>query len=67
MVGKEYVPVQLSRAIKTGVEPEPEADPIEQVMSASVQIHPAINLLTESSPMPTVPPLPPNLYVLAPF
>jgi hypothetical protein len=43
-VGKEYMPVQLSRVIKTHAEPEPEADPIEQVMSASVQIHPARNL-----------------------
>jgi hypothetical protein len=59
-VGKEYAPVQLSRAINTRVEPEPEADPIETVMSASVQIHPARNLLTESSPRPTVPPLPPD-------
>jgi hypothetical protein len=43
-VGKEYMPIQLSRVIKTHAEPEPEADPIEQVMSASVQIHPARNL-----------------------
>jgi hypothetical protein len=59
-VGKEYVPVQLSRAINTRVELEPGADPIEHVMSASVQIHLARNLLTESSPRPTIPPLPPN-------
>jgi hypothetical protein len=56
-VGKEYVPVQLSRAINTRVEPEPEANRIEQVMSAFVQIHPTRNLLTESSPRPTVSPL----------
>jgi hypothetical protein len=55
-VGKKYMLVQRSRAIKTRVEPEPEADPIEQVMSASVQIYPARNLLTKSSPSPTVPP-----------
>jgi hypothetical protein len=59
-VGKEYVPVQLSRAINTRVELEPGADPIEQVMSASVQIHLARNLLTESSSRTTIPPLPPN-------
>jgi hypothetical protein len=59
-VGKEYMPVQLSRAIKARVEPEPEADPMEQVMSASVQIHPARNHLTEPSLRPTVPPLPPD-------
>jgi hypothetical protein len=58
--GKDYMLVQLSRAINTCVEPEPEADPIEQVMSACVQILPARNLLTESSPRPTVLPLPSN-------
>jgi hypothetical protein len=57
-VGKEYVPVQLSRAINNRVEPKPEADPIEKVMFASVQIHPARNILSESSPRPMVPPLP---------
>jgi hypothetical protein len=35
-VGKEYVPVQLSQAINTHVEPELEADPKEQVMSATL-------------------------------
>jgi hypothetical protein len=60
-VRKEYLPVQLSRAINTRVEHEPEADPIGQVMYPSVQIHPARNLLTESSPRPMVPPLPPDL------
>jgi hypothetical protein len=29
------MPVQLSQAIKTRVEPEPEADPIEQVIVMS--------------------------------
>jgi hypothetical protein len=57
-VGKEYVPIQLSRAINTRV--EPEADPIEQVMSASVQIQPARNLVTESFHRSTVSPLPPD-------
>jgi hypothetical protein len=59
-VGKEYIPVQLSRAIKTHVELEPEAGPIEKVMSASVQIQPTRNLVTESSPRPMTPPLPPD-------
>jgi hypothetical protein len=59
-VGKEYVPVQLSRAINIRVEPESEADPIDQFMSSSVQIQLARNLLTESSPRPMVPPLPPD-------
>jgi hypothetical protein len=35
-VGKEYVPVQLSQAINTHVEPELEDDPKEQVMSATL-------------------------------
>jgi hypothetical protein len=49
-VGKEYVPVQLSRAINTLVEPEPEADPMEQVMSAFVQIHATRDLSVENFP-----------------
>jgi hypothetical protein len=42
--GEVYMPVQLSRAIKTRV--EPEANRIEQFMSASIQIHLARNLVT---------------------
>jgi hypothetical protein len=36
-VGKENMPVQLSRAINICVELEPEPDPIEQVMSATLE------------------------------
>jgi hypothetical protein len=36
-VRKEYVPIQLSRAMNTHVELKPEADPIEQVISATLE------------------------------
>jgi hypothetical protein len=59
------VPIQLSRAINTRVEPEPKAtlnrlDAEQGKEPFSVQIHPARNLLTESSPRPMVPLLLPD-------
>jgi hypothetical protein len=62
-VGKEYVSIQLSQAINTRVEPDPEAtlnhlDAEQGKEPSFVQIWPARNLLKESSPRPMVPPLP---------
>jgi hypothetical protein len=58
-VGKEYMPVQLSRDINTHVEPELEVDPIEQVMSATLEglAQPnleelAVDFIEEEDPQP---------------
>jgi hypothetical protein len=55
------VPVQLSRAIKTCVEPEPEANPIEQVMSATLESlalanleELAVDFIEEEDPQPPI-------------
>jgi hypothetical protein len=59
------MPAQLSRSFNTRVESDPEATlnrlDVEKGKEPSpIQIQPARNLLTESSPRPTVPPLPPD-------